>query len=221
MAKSTGVVSDPLGKPKFWGSTEAPLHVKCGHEDYWAWGPDTAGNVRISGPLGETLHRVNAKTDTRTLVAMHLEDRAIVAKEREMFDKLASRRFKPIETKISRDTSLLGIHGVADGNEVDFIIHPAVATPLEALARQDVFLVLKDGKVIDVAAHAWPIDVRSASDFRSKLLAPVRYGDHIGVVAGCLGDQTVLKAESQVIVPMQDLDPVMVDTKLRKMIGGA
>jgi len=232
VSHTVGVSSDPLSKAVFWSSKEGPLHVKCGHEDFWIWklwdepavhaGTRQWTGFRVRSALGETVHQVDGKSDGQRLIELHLLDPKIVQAEKEMLSKLASLSFEPIETKVSRDINLLGTHGVADVALVEAVIHPAVTTPLEALAFQDMFIVTKSAKIVDVAAHAWPIDLRSARDFRSRLLAPVKYGDHLGIVAGCLEDHVIVRSsESRLVVSMHDLDPVMVDTKLRKLIGGA
>jgi hypothetical protein len=233
VSHTVGVTSDPLAKAVFWGAaTEGPVHLRYGHADYWLWKMWTLSSehseaqkiwagYKVQGPLGETFHRVAEKTDLQKLVDAHMEDGAVKATARAILRKLASLTFEPIETKISRDLSLLKTHGVVDSERVAFCIHPAVATPLESLVYQDMFLVMKDGKIIDVAAHAWPIDLKLAMDMRSRMLSPVRYGDHLGVVAGCLGEYIIMRSMSQqFVVPLQDLEPVMIDTKSRKLIGG-
>lgn len=232
--QTVGVASDPLAPPVFWGSvlTEGPEQIQHGHESFWVWRmrvkasdhPDARrvwAGFRVRGPLGETDHRVPEQTDVINLVAMHLSDPVIQAKAGELRKRLASLQFDQLEVVATRDVDLVGTHGVANADRVEMVIHPAGTTLLQSLSRADAYLVTDDGKVIDVAAHQWPIDVDRVPDFRSRILAPVRYGDHLGVVAGCMGDLVIFKAAQESVVPMHELDPVMVDRSYRLIIGGA
>jgi len=226
-------VSDPLAPAVFWSNVTAdgPECVRHGHEDFWVWRLRAAtsnrpearkvwAGYRVKGPLGETEHRVAEDTDVRQVVALHLLDPATQKRATELQGELIALKFKPIETVASKDVELIGVHGVADPRRVSMVIHPADATLLASLAARNVFLLTDDGRVIDVAAHQWPIDVDRVSDYRSKLLAPVKFGDRLGVVAACMGDVVIVKAEREIPVPIHDLDPVMVDRSYRLLIGG-
>jgi hypothetical protein len=225
---------DPLAPPVFWGSTilDGPELVQHGHEDFLVQRvrvkasshPDARKvwvGFRVRGPLGETDHRVAEQTDVRHVVAMHLEDPVVQAKALDLRRSLASLQFEPIATVATESVELIGTHGVADADRVMMALHPAGTTLLASLAQSNAYLVTHEGKVIDVAAHQWPIDVDRVPDFRSRILAPVRHGDHLGVVAACFGDLVVFRSSGDTVVPIHDLDPVLVDRSYRSLIGGA
>jgi hypothetical protein len=227
-------VSDPLAPPVFWGSLapEEPELVQHGHEDFWvrrvriktSSHPDARKvwvGFQVRGPLGETEHRVAERTDVRQVVAAHLVDPVVQAKALELRRKLASLTFEPIKATAERDVRMVGTHGVADADRVMMVIHPAGSTLLASLTNADAYVVTHEGKVIDVAAHQWPIDIDRVPDFRSRILAPVRHGDNLGFVAGCFGDLVVFKATEETIVPIHDLDPVLIDRSYRSLIGGS
>jgi hypothetical protein len=174
----------------------------------------------VKGQLGETLHQVAEQTDVGQLIAAHLGDASIMAQEESLLRQLGSFQFEPIAMVASQDTALLSTHGVADGSKVLEAFHPVGMSLVASIADEDVFLVTKDFKVIDVAAHVWPIDVDNAKDYRTQILAPIQFGDHVGVVAGCLEDHVIMRSQSQIVVPLQDVKPVMVDRTYRKLIGG-
>ena len=135
-------------------------------------------------------------------------------------EDLKNLRFSPLSVTATQDVGMLSLHGVADGNEIECAIHPSDLTVLQSIQNQEMFLLTKAHKYIDISMHQWPINVEKAIDVRACLMAPVRYGDHIGVVAGQMGDFIIMKAGKTMTVPMQDVDPVMVDKQFRQAIGG-
>ena len=233
VGKSVGVTSDPLAEAVFWSRAETagPWHLRHGHQDYWAWKvwvrqsdhPDAQriwAGFKVRGPLGESLHQVPERLEFAAVLSVHLASAPIVARASELRGHLQALQFKPIDVVSSRNVKLLESHGVVHGGRVEEVLHPAHLTLLASLTSQDAYLVTDQQKVIDVAAHAWPIDVEKVPDFRSRILAPVRYGDHLGVVASCQGDFVIVKTSTRVVVPIQDLDPVMVEKSYRQLIGG-
>lgn len=233
VSKSVDLGGDPLAEAVFWSraETQGPWHLRHGHQDYWAWKvwvrtsdhPDARkiwAGFKVRGPLGESLHQVPENLDFTPVLSMHLISAPVIARASELRGQLQSLSFKVVDVVASQNLRLIEQHGVVHGGRVKEVLHPAHLTLLASLTSQDVYLVTDEGKVIDVAAHAWPIDVEKAPDFRSRLLAPVRYGDHLGVVAMIQGDFVVVKAETNMIVPMQDLDAVMVEKPYRQLIGG-
>lgn len=118
---------------------------------------------------------------------------------------------RPLVT--SRDVQLLGVHGVADADQVQEILHPQDQSVLDSVVRQEAFIVTKEFKVIDIAASEWPINLEVAPDVRSVLKSPVKYGEEIGTVEGSTGDCVFFKsftASEASVVPTQDLEPIMI-----------
>lgn len=110
----------------------------------------------------------------------------------------------------SDKTGVLTMHGVADGSQIQEVLYPRNLSLLSAIASQKAFLVTNDCKIIDIAANEWPINIEAASDVRSVLRAPVKYGDELGVVAGVMDDSVMVRTlNGEVMASVQDLDPVM------------
>lgn len=109
----------------------------------------------------------------------------------------------------SHDVGVLVVHGVTEGDQVHSILHPADQSLVRSLARQEAFLVTHDFKVVDLRAYAWPINLDTATDVRATLEAPVRYGEEVGVVAGCMNDLVVFRSNRTITVPLQDLSPIL------------
>jgi len=128
--------------------------------------------------------------------------------------------FTPIPVVATRDVGLLSLHGVANGDEIAYAVHPSGLTFLESIQNQEVFLLTKGHKYVDISMHPWPIDLGRATDVRASLMTPVKYGDHIGVVAGKMGEFIILKSDRVMTVPMQDVDPLMVEKHSEKVTGG-
>lgn len=117
----------------------------------------------------------------------------------------------------SRETEVLNVHGVADASQIQEILHPKGQSVLASIARQEAFIVTRDLKIIDIAASEWPINLETAQDVRSVLMAPVRYGDQFGTVAGAEGELVYFKsrrASATTVVAMQDLEPIMTEKSL-------
>lgn len=234
VSKSIGLVSDPLAKPTFWSNafTEGPERIHHQGSDFLIWKvwarssdhPDARqmwAGFGVRGPLGETFHRQAADTSGLRLIAFHLSDESIRAKAHEYRKKLVDLKFEQIAMQASKDEgNLVGLHGVADGSKVFKVLHPTSLTILQSLVSQNAYLFTNDFKYVDVATNRWPIDLDKAFDLRACLLAPVRFGDHLGVVTACYGDTVLLKSKTSSIVPLQDVEPVMVDLIYRKLIGG-
>jgi hypothetical protein len=111
-----------------------------------------------------------------------------------------------------KEMDLLSAHGVADGTHICQVLHPRGLSLLQSLASQKAFLVTKDFKIVDVAAHTWPINLESAQDVRMNLNAMVRHGEEIGVVAGVAGDHVMIRVRAgDLMVSVHDLDPLMKD----------
>ena len=106
---------------------------------------------------------------------------------------------------------MLGVHGVANPDEILGIVHPEDQSVLDSLASQKAFLVTKSFKFIDVAAHPWPINIEAAPDMRLRPSAAVRYGDVVGIVTNVNKDCAIVQSgKTSQIVPLQDIEPVMV-----------
>jgi len=124
------------------------------------------------------------------------------------------RMAQPIETTLSKDTAVLGLHGVANPDEIFGIMHPEKQSVLDSLAKQEAFLVTKDFKFVDVAAHPWPIDVTKVMDARLSPSATVRHGSIIGVITNVNQETAVVQSgKESYTVPLQDLEPVMVKSR--------
>lgn len=231
MSKTVGLVSDPFANPVFWGGmiVEGPDHVRHGSQDYWLWKvwgkesdhPDARkiwAGFSMRGPFGETAHQAAEDTQPNTVLAMHLNSPVVQSNTKGLRGQLASLKFEEIPTEVTHDVGLVAIHGVATNGTVVGAIYPKGSNLLDSLARRDVYLVTDENHIIDVAAHVWPIDLKAARDFRTKILAPVRYGDRLGVVSGLMGDFVILKSNPQEIVEYRDLDPVMVEQAYRQLI---
>jgi hypothetical protein len=132
--------------------------------------------------------------------------------------RLSSLQFEQVEVERSKDVDLLAAHGIVSRGTVVEILHPKGVPLLSSLARRDAYLVTDDSKIVDIAAHAWPIDLTLVPDFRTHLLAPVKYGDHLGVVQGKMGEFVVFKGKPNVVVPYHDLEPVMVAQEFRQIL---
>jgi len=110
----------------------------------------------------------------------------------------------------SDKTGVLTMHGVADGSQIQEILYPRNLSLLSAIASQKAFLVTNDCKIVDVAANEWPINLDAAADVRSILKAPVKYGEELGIVAGCMDEHVMVRTlNGEVMASVQDLDPVM------------
>jgi len=118
---------------------------------------------------------------------------------------------QPIETTLSKDVQVLGVHGVANPEEILGVVHPKDQSVLDSLAKQEAFLVTKSFKFVDVATHPWPIDVTMAQDARLRPSATVRYGDVLGVITSSNKEYAVIQSGKDAqTVPFQDVEPVMV-----------
>lgn len=125
-------------------------------------------------------------------------------------DKLGGRRMS------SKMVGLLTAHGVADGSQVERVLYPEGMSLLQSIVDQKAFLVTKDFKVVDIAAHEWPIDFEKARDVRTVLNASVKYGEEIGVVAGIHDDYVMIKLKAgDLLVSIHDLEPLMGDVKIK------
>lgn len=122
---------------------------------------------------------------------------------------------KLIPLAASYDTRILDDHGVADGSQISVIWHPQDQTVLDGIINQTAYLETNDAKIINVAQYEWPINLAQAVDIRTQLRVPVKHGANIGIIAGRLDDEVVLlKIGNQTMaVPIQDLDPIMVEAE--------
>lgn len=110
----------------------------------------------------------------------------------------------------SNKMDLLTTHGVTDGSQICQVLHPREMSLLESVVNQKAFLVTKDFKVIDIAAHEWPINLVAAKDVRTNLKATVKHGGELGTVAGVNGDYVMIRAKAgDLMVSVYDLEPVM------------
>jgi hypothetical protein len=231
VVEQTGDDSDPASTPTFWGGLQAegPVHVRQGSHDYWLWKvwgkPDEHPDSRrvwagwkVRGALGETVHVLPETVEPQALLDAHLANPEILKQKASLKGRLASLQFDPIETVSTKDVALLVAHGVFTNGTVVEVLHPKGVPLLASLSRRDAYLVTDDSKVVDIAAHAWPIDLGVTPDFRTQLMAPVRYGEHLGVVAGHMGEFVVFKSKQNEVVPYHDLDPIMVEQSLRQIL---
>jgi hypothetical protein len=110
-----------------------------------------------------------------------------------------------------QNLNLLDLHGVTNSSQVQAVLCPEGQSLVYSLASQSAYLVTDDFRIVDVAAHPWPIDLKSARDVRATIAQPVRFGDRLGVVASDIGDEVVMvQSEKAFMVSINDLEPVMV-----------
>lgn len=136
-------------------------------------------------------------------------------------DALNEIRQKAIKLQMSKNVQILQPYGVADPMRIHSVLFPQGQSLLRSLADQNVFLITKSFKVVDVATHPWPIDLTAAIDVRCQLTQPVQYGDTIGIVGSQWDDERVLvQCHSPFVVALHDLSPIMLDRDTRLQLSG-
>jgi len=121
--------------------------------------------------------------------------------------RMVTNKFEPTSLTRSKPTSLLDTHGVADSSKIVAVLHPEKLSLMDSIVRQEAVLVTEDLKMVDISAHAWPIDLDKVPDARTQLRTPVRYGGELGLVAGCQGDLIMFRSATETkMVPMQDVE---------------
>jgi hypothetical protein len=113
----------------------------------------------------------------------------------------------------SKNVEVLRTHGVTNDSGVVRVLHPEGMSVVASIASQRALIMTDDCKVVDIAAHQWPINLDTAVDVRAKLNSLVKYGDEIGIVAGTSGDFVMLKTMAgDLMVSIHDLEPVTADS---------
>ena len=158
----------------------------------------------VDSGLGTTLHEVPITFDRNSLIKQHMNNPGVQNTYKELGIKMS-----PIVS--SKKVYLLGVHGVADDSQVSEILHPEGLSLVESLIQQKAFIVTNDAKIIDVAAHEWPIDLDKAVDVRATSGAAVKYGKAVGRIIKAQGEVALFRSATleDSVVPVQDLMPIM------------